>query len=306
MQGYLSPAYAQSLAEFGTPRQLPRSGGWLLERSIADTPHRDALGCYPLFSCADWPALQADLAALDDELVSVGLVTDPFGNYTEEELYGSFNRVLRFKEHFLVDLSRDPEEYVSQHHRYYARRSLRTARFEHCADPAAHLDEWVALYQVLIERHELRGLKAFSRESFARQLQVPGLVMFRMIDTETGEGVAAHLWYVQGDVAYSHLTAFSEAGYRSSASYGLYWSAIDFWRRDLSGGVRRLNLGAGAGVAADATDGLTRFKRGWSTETRPAYFCGRILNRSRYEELARHRAPPETNYFPAYRAGELA
>lgn len=306
MQGYLSAAYAQSLAEFGTPRQLPRSGGWLLERPIADTPLRDALGCYPLFACSDWPALCEDLATLDDELVSVGLVTDPFGNYCEDQLRGSFDRVVRFKEHFLVDLTRDPQEFVSQHHRYYARKSLRVARVDLCADPAAHLDEWVALYQVLVERHHLKGLKAFSRDSFARQLQVPGLLMFRMTGLEQKELLALQLWYIQGDVGYSHLTAFSDAAYRTRASYGLYWSAIEACRREYAGRVRWLNLGAGAGVYSDATDGLTDFKRGWSTETRPAYFCGRVLNPSRYDELSRHRAPPETKYFPAYRAGELA
>ncbi len=114
------------------------------------------------------------------------------------------------------------------------------------------------------------------------------------------------LWYVQGDVAYSHLTAFSDAAYQQRSSYGLYWGATDFWRREFAGRLRWLNLGAGAGTSSNATDGLTEFKRSWSTETRPAYFCGRILNRTRYEELARERGPAETNYFPAYRAGELA
>lgn len=306
MQGYLSPEYAHSLSEFGTPRQLPRSGGWLLERSISDSPLRDALGCYPLFTCSDWPALQEDLVALDTDLVSVGLVTDPFGNYSEEQLRENFDRVLRFKEHFLVDLTRDPEEYVSRHHRYYARKSLRAARVECSLNPLAHLDEWVALYQVLVERHHLRGLKAFSRESFVRQLQVPGLVMLRITGGDGSELLGAHLWYVQGEVAYSHLAACSDAGYQQSCSYGLYWSAIEFWRREYAGRVRWLNLGAGAGTTSNATDGLTEFKRGWSTETRPAYFCGRILNATRYDELSRTRGPVGTSYFPAYRAGELA
>ena len=54
MHGYLSQEYAAAFAEFGTARRLPRSGGWLIERPIAGTDDRDAMGCYPLFSCADW------------------------------------------------------------------------------------------------------------------------------------------------------------------------------------------------------------------------------------------------------------
>ena len=51
--------------------------------------------------------------------------------------------------------------------------------------------------------------------------------------------------------------------------------------------------------------GLREFKRGWSTGTRPAYLCGRILQPQRYAELAEERGPGERSYFPAYRAGEF-
>jgi hypothetical protein len=52
--------------------------------------------------------------------------------------------------------------------------------------------------------------------------------------------------------------------------------------------------------------GLTRFKRGWATGTRPVYFCGRIFQRERYEQLARQGGAPVSGYFPAYRHGEFA
>ena len=80
--GYGHPSYAASFAEFGTPRRLTRSGGWLLERSIPHAEARDAMGCYPLFVCQDWRGLEADLDEIDD-LVSVSLVTDPFGDHDE-------------------------------------------------------------------------------------------------------------------------------------------------------------------------------------------------------------------------------
>ena len=48
--GYRSFEYANSLAEFGTPRHLARCDGWVLERTIAATSGRDATGSYPLFS----------------------------------------------------------------------------------------------------------------------------------------------------------------------------------------------------------------------------------------------------------------
>ena len=97
--GYLHSKYAESLGEFGTPRKLPRCGGWILGRQIPGSPHHDAMGCYPLFVCQDWGQLQSDIEALDAEIVSLSLVTDPFGNYDEQLLGLCFPDVLiPFKE----------------------------------------------------------------------------------------------------------------------------------------------------------------------------------------------------------------
>ena len=43
---------------------------------------RDGIGCYPLFACRKWKGLAQDLPALADRLVSLCLITDPFGDFT--------------------------------------------------------------------------------------------------------------------------------------------------------------------------------------------------------------------------------
>lgn len=295
--GYASRRYAESLRDFGEPRLLPRCRGWLLQREIPGTDDRDAMGCYPLFSCASWRELAGDLLDLGGELVSVSLVPDPFGDYSLPVLKETFSDVCRpFKRHFVVDLEAMPEKSVSKHHRYYARRALRKVRVEVCTSPLDHLDEWVALYADLIDRHGLRGIQAFSRDAFARQMEVPGMVMLRALDAKAAVG--AHLWLERGSVVTSHLAAFSPAGYELAAAYALYWEAI----RHFSGMARWLNLGGGAGLRDDPEDGLARFKRGWSSDVRTAYFCGRILDPDRYRELTAMAGRPAADYFPAYRS----
>lgn len=299
-RGYRHPGYAESLAEFGQPRLLPRSGGWLLERPIAEVPYRDAMGCYPLFSCLDWSALRADLDDLAHDLVSVALVADPFGDYRVDELEGCFaDKFLPFKVHFVADLGRRPQEFVSRHHRYHSRRALANVEVERCDRPLDLLNEWSELYGHLVERHCITGIRAFSRRAFERQLAVPGMVVLRA--RREGRTVAAHLWYLQGEVACSHLAASSELGYELMAPYALHWFALETF----AGEARWLNLAGAAGLSDQATDGLARFKRGWSTGTRVAYFCGRIFDRGRYDEALAARHLPESNYFPAYRHGEL-
>jgi len=301
VNGYHHPAYALSLAGFGSPRELPRCGGWILERRIPGYTDRDGMGCYPLFVCSDWSALRHDVRDLDGALVSLALVTDPFGSYALSDLEESFDTVTRFKEHFVADLSGGPGAAVSSHHRYYARRALKSVSVEVCKDPPAFLDEWLALYAELVRRHRLRGIKAFSRDAFARQLQVPGLVLFRAVSE--GATVGAHLWYVEGDVAYSHLAATSEEGYRLRAPYAIYWRAMEVL---FDRNVRWLGIGAGGGTQGQAPTGLTEFKRGWASATRPSYFCTRILDAPRYADVVRDSGARATEYFPAYRAGELA
>jgi hypothetical protein len=293
--GYRHPAYAASLAEFGEPLRLARSGGTLLVRGFGDV--RDAMGPYPVFACADWTALPGDLEALDG-LVSVTLVTDPFGEWTVELLDAAFpDRRVPFKEHYVVALDVDPVARATPHHRKFARRGLRNVSVERLADPLALLDDWVALYGELVRRHAITGVSAFSRAAFEQQLRVPGVVAFAA--REQGQAVGAALWYVDAGVAHWHLAAYSLRGYRLDASYALVATALEAFARD---GLRFASLGAGAGLSAEPTDGLSRFKAGWATGTRTVHLCGRVLDPERYRELG---GPPGTGFFPAYRADSI-
>ena len=301
MTGYLHRTYSEALAEFGSPRQLPGCGGWVLLRRIPGADENDAMGCYPLFVCRDWGKVRGDVDGLASEAVALSLVTDPLGNYNISELRAIFPELCRpYKEHFVIDLHAHGSTVVSAHHRRNVRRAQRDVEVEHSLSPAEHALEWVGLYERLIARHRIRGIPAFSPESLVRQLGVPGLTMIRGIHRGVTAGIT--LWYTQDDAAYYHLGAYSEAGYAVRASFALFQCAIDHFR----GRVRWLNLGAGAGAWEDAASGLTRFKSGWASGTRTAWLCGRILDRERYTALAAVRGPGNTAYFPAYRAGEFA
>jgi len=301
LTGYLHAGYAESLSEYGTPRQLPRSGAWILQRHIPGFPQRDAMGCYPLFACRDWAGLEADLDDLRGELLSLAVVADPFGDHGEGRLARCFpDVVFAYKDHFVVDLSASADDHVSPHHRRNAARAQKSVDVRCCEDPPRTLTTWTALYDVLIERHGIQGMRAFSRRSFAAQLKVPGMVAFKAVCRDRTVGML--LWYVQGSVAYYHLGAHNDVGYETRASFALFWFALEYFARC---GLRWLDLGAGAGTKQKA-DGLTRFKRGWSTGTRPAYFCGRILDPAAYQAITRAKGiPAKTDYFPAYRQGEF-
>ena len=300
LTGYIHSEYAESLKEFGIPRELPHCGGWILVRQIPDFPDYDAMGCYPLFACPNWLQLHVDLECLKNELICLSLVTDPFKTCDISYLKQCFDIVFPFKEHFVSDLTQPINNIVSKHHRKCIRRSLKKVQVERCLEPQQHLDEWLKLYGALIDRHNIKGIRKFSSNSFAKQLDIPGIVMFRVLFQ--GVTVGANLFYVQGNVAYGHLSAFNRQGYELGAAYAVKWAGIQYF---LEKKIKWLNLGAGAGIGGQVTDGLSDFKRGWSTETKTAYFCGRIFDRERYLKILKAKGMSDSDYFPAYRSGEF-
>lgn len=293
--GYACSAYAHSLSEFGTPRRLPESGGWILERPIIDSPLRDAMGCYPLFSCADWSKIHLDFEHLGDDLVSLSMVTDPFGDYDVAYLREAFrDLVVPFKSHYITDMERPIEDVVSRHHRVAVRKAQRHIQTEVCLEPLTFLDEWVSLYQNLVTKHSITGVRAFSRQAFEQQLSTPGVVvLLAKYNTET---VGAQLWFQHENVAFGHVLAFSDVGYKLGASYALYWFALNYF----SDKVRWCDIGGVAGNTEASASGLHQFKEGWSTDRKMAYLCGRILNSSWYEQLMK-KNEQTADFFPAYR-----
>jgi hypothetical protein len=296
--GYAHAAYAASLGEFGTPRYLPRCDGWILEREIPGTPYRDAIGPYPLFSCRDWSRLDEDLRDIGTDLVSLMLVPAPFDDYDLPLLQRCFSRVLPYKQHYVTDLTQPLEKVVKKSHRETVVRAMKKVEVSHCTEPESRLAQWVEFFGTLTERHHITGMRAFSADAFARQLAVPGMVMFEARTAH--ESVGLDLWYRQGDVVYGHLVAFSELGYKLRASYATKWYMLNHF----GGTVRWVDLGGGAGTNSQGTDGLSIFKQGWSTGTVPVSLCCHVFDQAVYDELTAARGAQVTGYFPAYRAGE--
>ena len=302
--GYLHPMYAASFGEFGRPRHLRNSGGWVIERSVPGSDRRDAMGTYPLFLCHDWSRIAEDLAELRGEIVSVALVTDPLSEVDLTSLKEAFDIAVAYKEHYVVDLQRRPEEALSGKRRYDVRRALRHVQVVINENPLEHLEEWVELYEGLCRRRAIKGIRAYSREAFRLQFTVPGFHLLRVL--RNGRAVGAKTFYLdqERDVAYGHVAAYSEEGYSYGASYAAMRCAIEY----LASRARWFHIGASAGLTqSNNAGGLERYKRIWTKETRTAYFCGHILDSDAYGDLCRGRgaAAESGYYFPAYRIGEM-
>ncbi len=299
MLGYASMQYARSLENSGQPVFLPGSKSWILERPIMGfEPEYDAMGCYPMFCCGNFSMLEADIAALPKEVVSLALVMDPFAPISRAELARVFDATCYpFKTHFVVDLVPGTLDRVASNHARNARKALNTLEIRRIEDPMMYLSRWNELYRVLISRHAVSGIAMFSDQSFRHQFMVPGLIAYGAFLGDRLIGMV--LFYQMQDVIYYHLAAYDEDGYAGRASFGIFWKAIgDFIEK----GCRWLNLGGGAGICEREDDGLTRFKRGWASASRSAFFCGKILNREKYDLLVGKSRVRNGDYFPLYRS----
>lgn len=298
--GYGSAQYAASLIHLGEALPLPASGAYLVRRPIGDGPHWDASAPYPLLSPARPERLADDLRALDcaaEGPVSVTAVIDPLAGATQEQLRAAFPHHLRpFKRHYLVELDRPLEEFVSSHHLRYLRRGLANVEVTEVPCSGDSLERWIELYARLVERHGITGAAAFSRESFEALAAAPGLVAFaaRM----EGRVVGMQLWLQEGERAWYHLAATDDEGYQARASHALMGSAL---RAMAERGARVALLGGSAGAGpAGEEDGLARFKSGWANRTETAYIGGRVCDAERYRALSSGR-DDAGDWFPLYR-----
>ena len=302
--GYASLAYARALPHMGQVFRLAGSGSWQLRQSLGDTGWYDLRGTYPLYCCADWQRLPADIASLDESAVSMSFVTDTFADVDEAMLRDCFpDRTYRFKTHYIADLSQSPRSFVIKDHRKKADRAIRTLEIFEAPKPVAYLEVWRRLYAYLVQRHDIRGPQLFSDTSFARQFRAPGLRVF--VAREPGKQVIGMmLCFTRGRNVYTHLAACNERGYEQLACFGLMMRVIETFAVE---GYELVDLGGVAGMVdvGAQVDGLARFKQGWSNAARSVWFCGRILNRTAYDALCRACGTGETGFFPGYRANEF-
>ncbi len=294
--GYLSGEYARSLTMVGKAIYLPESGAWMLERPVPGNGQKDLCGTYPLFCCKDWANIERDIFDMEEKYISLSFVTDPFGAYKETDLKRIFSDVCYpYKTHYIIELDKYRTQEIDKNHLRNLRKAERKVTVCRESDPTACLDEWNRLYALLIQRHGINGVARFSSDSFQRQLKVPGLRIYSA--RYHGQIVGMVLFYIMEDIVYYHLGAYDETGYAHQASFTVFNRAIEDFTAQ---GLMFLDLGSGAGLKDNPSDGLARFKRGWSNATRTAWFCGRILNKKAYAHLLQQRNDGG-GFFPAYR-----
>lgn len=294
-EGYCGMAYAHSLLHVGDPIALMHSRGCALLRSIEGTSYSDAVGPYPFYVCDDWSRLAIDITALARTAISFTIVTDPFADVSQQLLVDTFQDLHQpYKQHYITQLGNFS---ACGHHRRNIKAGLRHTTVELKEQAIDWLPDWIRLYDHLIRRHAIEGVTRFSSESFTRQLQLPGMLVARAI---TNDGVVGMtLWAIHGDRAYYHLGAYDEHGYRARASYAMFSRVFEFLHTQ---GVREVGLGAGAGIQ-NSSAGLERFKQGWSTDVKPVFLCGKILDVDAYHTVCQNRGQPiNRKFFPAYRA----
>ncbi|KJV05348.1 GNAT family N-acetyltransferase [Methylocucumis oryzae] len=301
ISGYYHQKYAEAFADLGKSLPLHLANGWLLQKNIPNTEYYDVTSCYPFLCCQHWDKLALDLAELNEQNVSLTIVTDPMAAFRHQDMVELFDMFKLYKQHYIVDLTSNYASSISVHHQREIKRATGKLYVNVIAQPITLLPEWLNLYNQLISRHHIKGITAFSENAFRQQLNVPGLVMLAAYAQQCLAGIA--LWYQTQHSTYYHLTAYNELGYKTGASYALMAASLDYFCQQ---NIHWACLGAGAGAYEKQRDGLAEFKAGFATTTKPVYLAGKILNPTLYQRLSEQTHTTHSRYFPAYRDGEYA
>ncbi len=295
--GYLSADYGRSFSAFGEIVTLPHSGLQLIKRG-AGNGYFDLSGVYPFSMCRDWRKLADDRGFLEDTgAVAVVLVGDPFATPIIRDVCSGWTVNQRFKTHCVVELSADWRSMRRKRLRTYANSSLRLQTVELVADCREYSKMLWELYQNTIRRHNVSGIQRLSQSVIAQQLEIPGVNLF--VASDDTETTGALMAFRHGETANFHLLFLTDRAYKLKTSYALIQTMLEEFENQ---GIRYVNLGGAAGPDDKTTDGLFRFKSGWTRDFRQSVLCGNILDQKAYFKLTEKNTSGRLAYFPAYRA----
>ncbi|MEM9940609.1 MAG: GNAT family N-acetyltransferase [Planctomycetota bacterium] len=188
--------------------------------------------------------------------------------------------------------------------RYEIRKLIQAGgRVEFC-DSKASMDVFQELYYATMKGLNANDYYFFSREYLDHLMQLPGISATIGTVYLEEQPIAVGLFTVCGETGQYYLGGSNWEFRKWAPSKLLLHTAVDWAAR---GGAQYLHLGGGMG---NDTDGLFRFKSGFSQDRWPFATVRMILDRDKYLDLSKKRADElsvsieeveESGYFPNYR-----
>jgi GNAT acetyltransferase-like protein len=209
-----------------------------------------------------------------------------------------------------IDLSKSPEEIWADYQRklrQHLRRVEREQELTTLHDPGwEHLDEFISMYHVTLQRNNAAPFYFFSRDYFVALKEALGTHGSLFLCVWDGAVGAALLLIEYGGIVSVHLAASDDRCSALSPNKWLFHGAQLLARER---GNKFLHIGGGRGSRDD--DPLFRFKAMFSDTHLPFYTGRWVLDAEAYDFLtAERRKQTELNgssylaptYFPIYRA----
>jgi len=166
---------------------------------------------------------------------------------------------------------------------------------------STELDNFVEIYYQTMRRRDAQEFYFFDSEYFKQLMAFPGSRLFTVYLGE--EPVSSAFFLFSDETVYYHLSANTEAGYRTQANYFLLHKVFEHARDE---GYRYCILGGGTGGESD--DPLFRFKKKFSETLYPFYIGGKVHNPEVYQgyiKLWREQSRTDIPFFLKYRQEPL-
>lgn len=284
--GYYSKEYQQVYKVHGTIDHETN----MIVRPIPLSGYQDAISIYPFDLDAHQHSLE--VAERHAGIVSSIGISDPLGMPLTDR-----PSTEAYKHHHICDLKKYSEHTLPENHRRNIKKCFKTGHIAMNMLPnvigtaaACH-----QVYQNLVRRHEIPDawFTNYSQEQFEHLLEAPGAILFQYFGKDNAlEGIS--LFYFNGANVYYHLSAQSEVAYENASMFGMMHTALRFFKKL---GANRVVLGS---VPEGGSDGLERFKAGFSHNWKHNYITRIIHDQEAYEILSKGKE--STGFFPQYRS----
>lgn len=208
-----------------------------------------------------------------------------------------FDVVLEYKDHFFCDLGiNDIWRILSDNHKRLIKKALKLAKIARISNSGDIEKIWLELYNHLIAKRQISGISRFTPQILKNFIRLPQSAIYAATIENQICGIT--IFCFDERIVYYHLAAYSDIGYDHSVSYGIFWQAIQDFKKD---GFKVLHLGGVPGVYASSS-GLYKFKKGFSSGLKKTHFIGKILNRDQFNEtLKKSGTVGVFDFFPPYR-----
>lgn len=216
----------------------------------------------------------------------------PF-NFFPQEHNEYFDLNIYDRDIVIVDLSQDILASYRSKVRNIVNKSINSTKFKE----SKNIDKFIEIYISTMKKNNAENFYYFDKEYFQKLLLIENVKLYEL--TSDNKTIAMGFFIFSENLVHYHLSANTPLSYKLNGNYALLHNIFLQAQKE---GKKYCILGGGTTNSQD--DSLFKFKKKFSSLTKPFYISGKIYDKKVYNEYVKlweQQSKKEIKYFLKYR-----